>query len=340
MTAALAASFPSAVVSRVEIDPGREGTNVRARVHITYTEGAGPPSVFVKGPGRVVHRLALAALRAYATEARLAASGVSFPVEHPTLYAGGVDGVRLGAVVVMQDVEIAGGRPNDATTPLSAAEVMSGLDGLARLHSAYWGRALPVSLAFLRPWRLSRGWSVVSVGSLARGLRKLEEAGARRVLPPPVGPRLLARQFRESALLAGSGEQTVLHGDPHPGNTYALAGGRTGFLDWQLARVGHWSHDVGYFIVSSLDVADRRRHERTLLEGYLTDLRSAGVAVPGWSEAWARYRATPAFGLATWLHTLAFGTLQPPEVCLASIERFAVAYDDLDTSHSFPHGIT
>lgn len=331
MTAALESRHAGAVVDRVEVGSVQEGTNSRACIALSYSRGEGPASVFVKGPGRVVNRLALGVLGALAIEARLAASGVLLPLEHPRPYASGVDWGRLATVVVLDDVVAAGGRPNDATNPLSVAEARAGLEGLARLHAAYWDRPLPASLGFLRPWRLGRTWSLVSIASLARGMRRLAAMTTDRALPRRASPVVLGRQFRHSAVLAASGVQTFLHGDPHPGNTYALAGGRTGFYDWQLARTGHWSHDVGYFLVAGLAVSDRRSHERGLLGGYLEALGRGGVAVPEWDAAWARYRATPAFGLATWLHTLSFGTFQPVDVSVATIGRFAAAYDDLET---------
>ena len=340
MTTALSPRLPGAVVDSVDVGSVQDGTNARAHVRLTYARGQGPPSVFVKCPGRTVHRLALAVLGALATEARLADSGAALPLERPLLYAGGFERRRLATVVVMDDVVAAGARPNDAMTPLSVAEVQSGLDGLARLHAAYWDRRLPASLDFLQPWRLGRSWALVSVASLARGLRRLARLDAAGLAPHPVharhqvDARHLGRQFQRSAVLAASGEQSLLHGDPHPGNTYRAASGATGFLDWQLARVGHWSHDVGYFLVGSLDIADRRAHESDLLAGYLDALSRAGAAEPSWDSAWARYRATPAFGLATWLHTLSFGTFQPADLCVATIRRFAAAYDDLETAHS------
>lgn len=334
MTAALSARLPGTVVGEVDVGPVQDGTNTRARVGLSYSRGAGPPSVFVKCPGRLSHRLALVALGALGTEARLASSGVELPIEHPLAYAAGVEWARLGAVVVMEDVVVSGGRPNDAISPLSVADVRSGLEGLARLHAAYWDRPLPTPLGFLRPWRLRRRWALVSVASLGRGRRRLEELGSPAVMPPQLDSRSLGRQFRQSAILAASGAQTLLHGDAHPGNTYALAGGGTGFFDWQLARTGNWSHDVGYFLVSSLDTAARREHERELLASYLDALRRGAVAVPSWESAWSRYRATPAFGLATWLHTLSFATLQPAEACVSMLDRFAVAYDDLETWRS------
>lgn len=103
-----------------------------------------------------------------------------------------------------------------------------------------------------------------------------------------------------------------------------------GFLDWQLARTGNWSHDVGYFVAGSLAVEDRRAHDRELLACYLDALGAAGATPPSLGQAWDRYRETSAFGLASWLHTLSFGTFQQPPACLATIARFAAAYADLD----------
>ena len=334
MTTALSADHPGAVVGSLDVGSIERGTNTRARVAVTYDRGAGPSSVFVKGPGSWGNRLALAALGALYSEARLASARASLPLEHPRFYASAVDRGTLAALVLMADVVDAGGRPNDATRALDVAEVGSGLAALARLHGAYWERQLPTCLAFLRPWRLGPGWGAVSVASLSRGLRRLADTGSPRGACRGLDARRLGSQFRRSALLAASGPQTVLHGDPHPGNTYAAGSGGTGFFDWQLVRTGNWSHDVGYFLVSSLEVSDRRRHESRLLAGYLEALRSAGTDAPDFETAWSRYRATPAFGLCTWLHTLSFGTFQPHDVCLATIERFASAYDDLGTRRS------
>jgi hypothetical protein len=334
LTRALSARFPGAVVDHVEAGAVGNGTNRRATLALSYREGSGPSSVFVKIHGRLMHRLALVALRAWQTEAMLAASGADLPLEHPAFYAAATDRSRLEYVVLMEDVTARAGRPNDATTALSVGQVADGLAGLARLHAAFWDRPLPPALRFLAPWRLGRAWAPVSRASLAHGLRRLRRTGHDELVPRHVDAAGLERQFRASAHLAEAGPRTVLHGDPHPGNTYSLPGERTGFYDWQLVRTGSWSHDVGYFLAGSLGVRDRRAHERELLAGYLDSLGSAGAPPPGFADAWDRYRSSPAFGLATWVHTYSAGSFQPESVSLATIERFAAAYSDLETHRS------
>jgi hypothetical protein len=68
MTAALSRRHPEAVVGAVSVGEVADGTNRRARVHLDYTSGQGPSSVFVKRHGRMLNRLALVALGAAAYE--------------------------------------------------------------------------------------------------------------------------------------------------------------------------------------------------------------------------------------------------------------------------------
>ena len=334
MSRALNRAFPGASVERIELGDVADGTNRRARARLWYRSCTGPSSVFVKIHGRMLHRLALVALRAWRAEALLAGSGVELPIEHPEFYAAATDPSRIACIVIMEDVTARGGRPNDATTALSLEEVADGLAGLAKLHAAFWERTLPSPIRFLAPWRLSRTWAPVSRASLAHGLRRLNRSGLDHLVPTSVTAGALEKQFRASAVLARSGPQTVLHGDPHPGNTYGLPGGRTGFYDWQLVRRGDWANDVGYFLAGSLEVDDRRAHERELLAGYLDAARSAGASPPDFEPAWERYRSTPAFGLATWMHTYSAGSFQPDDVSVATIQRFGAAYEDLETHRS------
>lgn len=306
-------------VAELRLDDVAAGTNARARVIVRFANGDEPVGMFVKREGRLINRLALTALGARDAEANLARCAVELPVEHPAFYAGAVDRRRLAAIVVMEDVTGRGGRPNSPVQPLTVDQVANGLGGLAALHAAYWCRPLP---GFVRPWRIRRQWAAVAWAGLLRARHKLRSLGH----PLDVELAEIERGFRAWAALAQLGPQTLLHGDPHPGNTYTV-GATIGFYDWQLIRRGAWTHDVGYFIASSLTVNDRREHERDLLAGYLDALARRGGHRP--EDVWARYCATPAYGLGAWLQTIAAGTFQPTDTCLVAIERFTAAFRDL-----------
>lgn len=122
---------------------------------------------------------------------------------------------------------------------------------------------------------------------------------------------------------------TLLHADAHIGNTYVLPDGGVGFLDWQVVRRGHWPQDVGYFLVGSLTIEDRRRHEADLIAEYRDALDAP--ARPSAAEAWLHYRASAAYGLTIWLSTLGTDGYQPHDVSLALAERYAAAFIDLDS---------
>jgi hypothetical protein len=126
--------------------------------------------------------------------------------------------------------------------------------------------------------------------------------------------------------------QTLLHGDPHIGNTYVLPDDEVGFLDWQMVRRGNWSLDLGYFLQGALTIEDRRQSERQLLEEYRGALELAPDEIPTAEEVWLRYRASVAHGLAIWIATLSGGDAwQRPEICLAFAQRYSAAFMDLDT---------
>lgn len=71
--------------------------------------------------------------------------------------------------------------------------------------------------------------------------------------------------------------RTLVHGDTGAHNTYHLADGTFGFLDWQISACGNWAHDVHYIIVTALSIADRRANERELVAHYLAELKRSGV---------------------------------------------------------------
>lgn len=326
MTAALARDHPHTRVGTVTLVGSDDGTNRRARYALTYAEGSGPDRVFLKAhaPG---HRWVHFRNGNLWGEARLFASGVELPVDHPRVYASVVDLLRLDFLLVMEDLLDRAADPRDATRPMTIDQVADGLRGLAKLHSRYWNfsaRTHP-RLRFVQTWKASKGWTV--------GLARRIPIGLERAGMDLAADVVLGWWSRYVDTLA-QGPVTLLHGDAHIGNTYVLPGDRVGFLDWQVVRRGEWSQDAGYFLVGALTEEDRRTHERALLEEYRQALEVPDR--PSADHVWARYRASQAYGLAIWLSTLGTDGWQRREVSETLACRFAAAFADLETQALLP----
>jgi len=328
MTAAIAARHPDARVSAVELVTRDDGTNRRARFGLSYASGSGPSSVFLKAHA-ARHRIVHLRNGNLFNEARLFASGVPLQVEHPVVYSSVVDWLRLDFLLVMEDLCARGADPRDATRPMTVEQVANGLCGLARVHSQYWGfsgRSHP-RLGWVKTWKPGRGWQV--------GLRKRVPIGLQRgtgqlaaEVSAYTGDEVVDFWSRYVGLL-GHGPMTLLHADAHIGNTYILPDGNVGFLDWQVARRGRWSQDVGYFLAGALTQEDRRRHEAELVEEYRRALQVPPDQKPSTEEAWLEYRAAAAYGLAIWLSTLGTDSYQSQDVSLALAQRYADAFVEL-----------
>lgn len=328
MTAALAERHPGAVVAAVTLVAEDDGTNRRARFDLDYASGSGPGRVFMKAEG--IHRDVHARNGNLFNEPDLFASRVPLPVDHPHSYRVVIDRPGLDYLIVMEDVTRRGGDPRDSTRPMTVDQVANGLRGLARLHSLYWGftAATHPRLGWVQPWAPTEGFQ--------SGLRRFTPTGLERAgdaLPAEVtkydGDQIVDLWVRNVSTLAAE-PSTLLHADAHIGNTYVLPGDDVGFLDWQVVRRGRWIQDVGYFLVGSLTVADRRGAEADLLAEYLGALDVPAETRPTAADAWTQYRASAAYGLPIWLSTLGTDGYQRHEISLALCERYGAAYVDLD----------
>jgi Phosphotransferase enzyme family len=333
MTDAVSRRCPGARVSEAKLVMVDNGTNRRARFGLTYCEGDGPRVVFLKAEGDD-YREAHARNGNMFNEPDLFAAGVPLPVDHPLSYKVLIDRPGLDYVIVMEDVTARGGAPRDATRPLDPGQVAAGLRGLARLHSRYWrfSAATHPELSWVQTWEPTEGFAEGLSARIPRGLERGEAC-----LPGDVnhlGLEMIMSFWARGVKSFAQEPVTLLHGDPHIGNTYVLPGDDVGFLDWQVVRRGNWSQDVGYFLVSALTVEDRRRSEAELIEVYRRALELPEDERPSAQEAWLRYRASPAYGLAVWLATLGTDAAQRREVCLSLSERYAAAFVELETGEA------
>lgn len=325
MTSALSATHPGVEVADVEVLLRDDGTNRRARLGLTFRRGDGPSTVFLKASDPE-HAKLNARSGGVFNEPMLFRSGVTLPIEHPAVYLSLIDEPTLDFLLLMEDIAARDGDARDATRPITIEQAADAMEGLAALHSRYWGQRITTmpELDWIEPYTV---WF-----SMARGVDAgIEEAGER--ISPEItrlGGEAIDQYWQRYITSVAGGPPTLLHGDAHIGNTYTLPDDRVGFLDWQVVRRGDHCLDVGYFLQGALTIEDRRTNETDLLAHYHDALALPDDERPTFDDVWLRYRASVAHGLTVWLATAA-STWQRKEVSFALAERYAAAFNDLDS---------
>jgi hypothetical protein len=255
-------------------------------------------------------------------------------LETPLAYASHFDQATGRFGLLLEDLTARDARFPSTLDRVSLTEVRSLLGHLARLHARFWDSPrFETDLAWL-PTPTSGGmFDVFDMIGLELIADQVDRHPFKADLIAPLGrtlPQLweLLWQVQRRHTQAPT---TLLHGDPHLGNTYLLPGERGGFLDWQLTMRGSWAHDVTYLLVTALPTEVRRQHQHDLIGEYLDQLAALGVsAVPTAAEAFAAYRQAALWGLVIgWL-------ICPPanygeEITAANIARTVAAVQDLET---------
>ncbi|HEY5840498.1 MAG TPA: phosphotransferase [Mycobacterium sp.] len=329
MTTALADHFPGARVDDVAVVLRDDGTNRRARLQLKYSAGAGPATVFAKAVDPE-HADLVALTSGLYHEPRLFSSGVALPLDHPEVYTAIIDEDRRDFLMIMEDVVARGADPRDSTRPMTVEQAAAGVRGLARLHSEYWGDRLikQPALRWVEPFVAFAG---LEYAPLHIAHERLGDTVAAEIIALS-GTELFVNIWARYIGSLTASPPTLLHGDPHIGNTYVLPDETVGFLDWQMVRRGSFSLDLGYFLQGALTIEDRRRSERDLISEYRNELHLPASELPTAQDIWLRYRASVAHGLAIWMATLSGGDAwQRADICLAFAQRYSAAFVDLET---------
>ncbi|MGV0743368.1 phosphotransferase [Mycolicibacterium sp. XJ870] len=331
LSAALGSSYPGVVISQIEPVQNIEGTATKVRLRLAFDPTADrdglPDQLCVKG-GFGEYREYLGGMGLYRGEVRFFNEiAPIYELACPASYFGLTQTDPVQGIVALEDLNARGVSFARATRPLSITVAMAGLDALAALHGQSWKDN--------RPWRL--GVEPLLSEATEPIVQDFFTALPQRFAAPRgfAAPVALHDPDRLRAAYAAYRDWVqraalcVVHGDAHIGNAYVEPSGRVGFVDWQTVAIGHWAHDVNYFLVSALDVPDRRAHERDLLVHYLKALATFGVTAPGLDEAWDDYRRATVHGFLSWLCNL--DQWQPAEVNTATYARFGMAMIDHDT---------
>ena len=347
LTSLLRRHRPAVTVTDVRVQSTWQGTTSHIHLDVDYADGDTdlPSKLFVKTQLGTVHDLPAAvdeSLSEGGGGTVLLDDETTFyrnlrddlDVETMTTYfAEHLDGPSQ-FMVIGEDITMRGAQVPDAVAGLPVEQVDELLATLSRVHAPFWANPR-------LDGRGDLGWLQHPVtGGFAEFLRTNGFAIIRAFIDIPYKRELLNKTGADMDAMEAAfwtlqdrvahEPITLLHGDPHPRNTYVLPDGRVGLLDWQLVRRGSWSHDVGYALIGALPPASRREHERELLDNYRGRLLDAGVSsVPDREQMWTAYRQSPAWGFCMWAITP--DQMYSVEVVRAVLGRFAEAYADLGT---------
>jgi len=312
LTQAISSVHPGVEILESEVTEVVSGASTKVWMKVRYNaqgETLGLARSLVLKGGFEAHSKSMAFM--HESEARFDRDVAPLtPMNRPACYFVGGDRDAGQSIVILEDLIAKQVTFCRAHRPLSHPEAAGFLDAQARYHAHWWDSpALADDGEF--------GWVLTQ-------LRNLSQGGYRsRVLQPELWrpetwdrfmalprcaaiPRALhdAQRLRQALFKLGERHETMpmtlSHGDTHLGNLYVEADGTPGFLDAQIRR-STWAQDVAYHIVAALDIEDRRRWERGLLDYYLGRLAHYGVRPPGFEEAWLAYRCEIAYGLFVWM---------------------------------------
>jgi hypothetical protein len=340
LSAALSEGRPDVVVGRVDIvatkrcGDGIASTADRVVLDLSYAAGTGAGL-----PERLILKTMLASPHApaamYENEVRFYRElRNDLDIETPVVFASSFDPATGRFGLLLEDLNARGARFPSVLDRVSVDEVRSILGHLATLHARFWDSPrFAGDLAWVATPMSGGMFEVFDLIGLELIEDQVERHPFKQELIAPLG-RDVAEMWQLLWMMQAqhcAAPTTLLHGDPHLGNTYLLPGEGGGLLDWQLMMRGSWAHDVTYLLVTSLDPETRRTHQRDLLGEYLERLAEAGVSgVPSPADAFEHYRAAALWGLVIgWL--ICPPDNYGPEITAANISRTVAAVEDLET---------
>ncbi|WP_406229924.1 phosphotransferase [Nocardia sp. NBC_01009] len=339
LTAVLCRDVPDAEVLSFSTSNGSHGTSTRVAIRVDYNEAgqqAGlPTELFAKTTTSLSQRILLGGAKMIDGETHFFMDlRPDVEIEAPIGYWGAFDPSSWRSIALMEDIAATRGavfiEPN---APIARDQIEDLVRNLARLHGTFWKHP---SIAVLKTPN-----DMLDAVRSAIDMKKRCEVGmerAKEVIPATLygqSDRLWAGVERALDMATKDMAPTLLHGDPHIGQTYVTSDGRMGYADWQVVMQGGWAHDFAYTVNSGCEPDDRRAWDRELLEVYLDELGRAGGEVPSFDDAWLAYRQQSMFAYAAWAFTIGRAAYQPKmqtdETCLTLLKRITTALDDHDS---------
>lgn len=336
-------AIQDAVVAEIGGGVGLVGKILRC--HLTYRAGdaGGPDTVIVKLPSShpETFRMAIALglyRREYAYYRQVA---LHAPLRSPALLYGDFDDDSHRFVLVLEDLR--GMATVDQLDGASAAQAMTAVRAVARLHGFYWDKVdqPPVSgfqnVSDRERWQLTQAAYQTNLGPAMERFGALFP-GRIRQLAEAYGPRLA-----EHLEAMAAGPQTFIHGDFRLDNMFFGDDGSDDFavVDWQVCGIASGLRDVAYFLSSSVATEIRRRIEREAVAEYHDVIAGMDVADVTFEECWRSYRQNMLACLQTPIIAggqLDFTGERSRQLAEVFVRRTVAAIADLDAEEFLPGG--
>jgi aminoglycoside/choline kinase family phosphotransferase len=338
LSLALSERYPDTVVASVEFGQTIHGTGTNLPLILRYArqseDASLPTRLWLKG-GYEPHFEYMAPSRIYEIEAMFYRElAQRLDVRAPRCFYAGTNEQTHQGLLLLEDLAASGARFGKATQPVAPEVVARGLTTLARLHASTWNQNWPGTLWYVEPGIPREGpqatwYRAQTADVFARYIAERVEA---RTPAAVNAPQRIVAAFWKLAEMSHEAPRCVIHSDCHLDNFYFNTEGEPGLMDWQSPRLGCWAWDVSYFIISALEVDERRRHERTLLAHYLDALAAHGVTAPSMDAAWLAYRRYNAYGL--FVKIVNPDVFKPRAINVAWMSRHVAAAEDLETFDS------
>lgn len=337
LTEVLCRDTPGAEVLSFTTPGGSSGSSERVALRVTYndigTHAGLPTALFTKATASFRQRMLQGGAGVLAGETRYYMDfRPHTDMEAPYGHWAATDPASWRSITVLEDiVESKGARFVEPTDPLTGDQVRDLVQNLARYHGPFWNNPA------IKDLRTPRDY--IASASDFLDIRRRCEVGMQRaqsVIPPALlgqSDRIFEATVRAVAV-ASQQPRTLLHGDPHVGQTYITGEGRMGLTDWQCTMQGSWAFDYAYLVNSACEPEDRRAWGSDLLRLYLDALVEHGGPALDFDDAWLAYRQQAFWPYTAWAFTIGRAAyqpeMQPVATCLAIITRTAAALADLD----------
>ena len=342
MTWALARKYPGVRVNSVDVVNVMAATATKVRVRLTYNEIGErlqlPNTLIVKGPfGKNVDDME----HTFTDETRGYKYVVSdIGINTPICYFAEKQGKN--PLLIIEDLAAPDCIFSEPTRRMSFEEVKSILELLAKLHSKYWnspelvdGGKFDWVLKSVSGWHLNYMNMVMEPQNWEFYLSLPRSAALPIALSSNVDR--LRDALYEQISFYDTGPLTLGHGDAHTANIYFNHNGG-GLLDWEMRRCP-WYHDVTYFLITSLDVVDRRNWVSALLQYYLDRLAAHGVDAPSYADAFYCFRRELIYGYILFITNGDGKQFWSESMNTAVTVRYAMAAEDYNMMSAIERGI-